>query len=172
MFEAVSQLEAEHAELEQRLADPTVHSDQSLARRLNQRYAELSAVVRAHDEWRQLTDDVTAARELAGEDPSFAEEAERLDPRARGRRGAPARPCWCPATRRRKDVLLEIKSGEGGEESALFAGDLLRMYRAGRSGTAGPPRCSTPPSPTWAATRPSRSRSAEGVSEPGASGSG
>ena len=40
LFEAVSQLAAEHAELEGRLADPAIHSDQSLARRLGQRYAE------------------------------------------------------------------------------------------------------------------------------------
>ena len=51
MFEAVSQLAAEHAELETKLADPSVHSDQSLARRLDQRYAELSSVLRAHAEW-------------------------------------------------------------------------------------------------------------------------
>ncbi len=128
MFEAVSQLEAEHAELEQRLADPAIHSDQSLARRLNQRYAELSAIVRTHDEWTQLGDDVTAARELAGEDPSFAEEAEKL---AKARAAAEERLRHLLVPRDPadgKDVLLEIKSGEGGEESALFAGDLLRMY--------------------------------------------
>ena len=128
MFEAVSQLEAEHAELEQRLADPAVHSDQSLARRLNQRYAELSAVVRAHDEWTQLGDDVVAAHELAGEDPSFADEAERLT-RALAVAEERLRTLLVPRDPvDSKDVLLEIKSGEGGEESALFAGDLLRMY--------------------------------------------
>ncbi len=128
MFEGVSQLEAEHAELEQRLADPSVHSDQSLARRLNQRYAELSAVVRAHDEWTQLGGDVTAARELAGEDPAFADEAERLT-RALAVAEERLRTLLVPRDPAdSKDVLLEIKSGEGGEESALFAGDLLRMY--------------------------------------------
>ena len=38
-----------------------------------------------------------------------------------------------------KDVILEIKGGEGGEESALFAGDLLRMYRGSPSRAAGRP---------------------------------
>ena len=84
MFEAVSQLAAEHAELEVKLADPSVHSDQALARRLGQRYAELSAVLRAHAEWIQLGEDLEAARELA-EDASFAAEAEELA-------GAAARP--------------------------------------------------------------------------------
>ena len=128
MFEAVSQLLDEHRELETRLADPAVHSDQSLARRLNQRYAELSAIVRAHDEWNQLGDDLEAARELAGEDESFAAEAEQLVT-ARAVAEERLRHLLVPRDPSDgKDVLLEIKSGEGGEESALFAGDLLRMY--------------------------------------------
>src|SRR5690349_15362241 len=128
MFEAVDGLVAEHTELEQRLADPTVHADQALARRLGQRYAELTAVVRAYDEWRRVGDDLGAARELAAEDHAFAEEAQQLEER------------WAEVEDRLrqllvprdpsdgKDAILEIKSGEGGEESALFAGDLLRMY--------------------------------------------
>jgi peptide chain release factor 1 len=128
LFEAVDQLAEEHAELEGRLADPAVHSDQSLARRLGQRYAELSAVLRAHADWVQLGDDLEAARELGGEDASFAAEAEQL---ARARTAAEERLRHLLIPREAsdgKDVLLEVKSGEGGEESALFAADLLRMY--------------------------------------------
>ena len=128
MFEAVEGLVTEHGELEQRLADPSIHADQGLAKRLNQRYAELSAIVRAYDEWRRLGDDIGAARELAHEDESFAEEAEVL---AERRVVAEERLRHLLVPRDAadsKDALLEIKSGEGGEESALFAGDLLRMY--------------------------------------------
>ncbi|HKY56928.1 MAG TPA: peptide chain release factor 1 [Aeromicrobium sp.] len=126
MFEAVESLVAEHASLEQRLADPAVHADQAEAKRLGQRYAELTQVVRAFQEWEQATNDLAAAREL--DDPSFAEEIAGLEQRI-------------PALEERlqhllvprdptdsKDVILEIKGGEGGEESALFAADLLRMY--------------------------------------------
>ena len=128
MFEAVDQLAAEHAELEVRLADPAVHSDQSLARRLGQRYAELSAVLRAHAEWLQLGEDLEAARELGGEDAAFAAEAEQLA-KARVQAEERLRHLLIPREASDgKDVLLEVKSGEGGEESALFAGDLLRMY--------------------------------------------
>ena len=128
MFEAVAQLAAEHAELETRLADPSVHADQSLARRLSQRYAELSAVVRAHHEWVQLGDDLQAARELSGEDEAFAVEAEQLE-KALAVAEERLRHLLIPREASdSKDVLLEVKSGEGGEESALFAGDLLRMY--------------------------------------------
>ncbi len=128
MFEAVNGLVAEHADIETQLADPAVHSDQNRARKLNQRYAELTAIVSAWQEWQQLGDDIEAAQELAREDESFAEEAEqltqrRVDAEERLRRLLVPRD---PADG--KDTLLEIKSGEGGEESALFAGDLLRMY--------------------------------------------
>jgi peptide chain release factor 1 len=128
MFEAAEALLAEHADLERRLADPEVHADQALARRLNQRYAELGAVVRAYKEWTQAGDDLEAARELAGEDPSFAEESERI---ARHREAAEERLRRLLVPRDpvdSKDAILEIKAGEGGAESALFAGDLLRMY--------------------------------------------
>ena len=128
MFEAVDGMRAEHAELERRLALPETHADQRLAKQLNQRYAELTAVVTTWEEWQRLRDDVQAARELGADDPAFAEEAEQLAARLdtaeeRLRRLLVPRD---PADG--KDALLEIKSGEGGEESALFAGDLLRMY--------------------------------------------
>ena len=107
---------------------PGIHADQGLAKKLNQRYAELSAILRAYADWQHLVDDIEAARELAAEDPSFADEAEAL---AEQRAAAEERLRHLLVPRDptdSKDALLEIKSGEGGEESALFAGDLLRMY--------------------------------------------
>ncbi|UAL28475.1 peptide chain release factor 1 [Nocardioides rotundus] len=128
MFDAVEGLRREHAELEGRLADPAVHADQQLAKRLNQRYAELSAIVDSWSQWRQLGDDAEAARELSREDPAFAEEAESLDARREAAAERLRRQLVPRDPADAKDALLEIKSGEGGEESALFAGDLLRMY--------------------------------------------
>jgi peptide chain release factor 1 len=128
VFEAVESLAGEHAELETRLADPAVHAEPSLARRLSQRYAELSAVLRAHTEWLSLGEDLGAARELAGEDESFAAEAVQLESRL-AQAEERLRHLLVPRDPADgKDVLLEVKSGEGGEESALFAADLLRMY--------------------------------------------
>ncbi len=128
MFEAVEGLVDEHAQIEKRLADPSIHSDQGLAKRLNQRYAELSAIVRTYDDWQRLSDDIGAALELAGEDESFAAEAVELTER-RATAEERLRHLLVPRDPAdAKDALLEIKSGEGGEESALFAGDLLRMY--------------------------------------------
>ena len=128
MFEAVEGLVTERHELEQRLADPATHTDQALAKRLNQRYAEVSAIVRTWEEWRQLGDDVAAARELGSNDADFAAEAETLEAR-RDEAHERLRHLLVPREATdSKDAILEVKSGEGGEESALFAGDLLRMY--------------------------------------------
>jgi len=132
MFEAVDGLVAEHAELEQRLADPSIHADQGLAKRLNQRYAELSAITRTYQEWQRLGDDIGAAHQLAAEDPEgdsgFAEEEAALRERLVATEERLRHLLVPRDPTDSKDALLEIKSGEGGEESALFAGDLLRMY--------------------------------------------
>jgi peptide chain release factor 1 len=128
MFEAVEALVAEHGELERALADPALHSDQHRARTVNQRYAELSAIVRTYHEWQQLGDDAAAARELAVDDAEFAEEAEQLAARRTEVEEHLRRMLVPRDPADGKDALLELKSGEGGEESALFAGDLLRMY--------------------------------------------
>jgi len=128
MFDAAEALRVEHAGLETRLADPAVHADAALARRLHRRYAELTAIVRAHDAWTALEGDLEAARELAEEDPAFGEEVTALTER-RSAAEDRLRHLLVPRDPSDgKDVILEVKSGEGGEESALFAGDLVRMY--------------------------------------------
>lgn len=118
---------AEHAEVEAALADPAVHADQARARRLGRRYAELGRVVAAYRAWRAAADDVAAARELA-EDPSIAAELPTLLEAEQQAAGTLRRILVPRDPDDARDVLLEIRAGEGGEESALFAGDLLRMY--------------------------------------------
>ncbi len=128
MFERLSDLAEEYARLERDLADAAVHSDPERARALGRRYGELTPVVHAYQEWRQTAGDEQAARELAAEDHSFAAEADEL---ARHRAELESQLADLLAPRDAsdgKDVLLEVKAGEGGEESALFAADLLRMY--------------------------------------------
>nr|NLI50625.1 peptide chain release factor 1 [Propionibacterium sp.] len=128
MFEAADQFRAEHAELERQLADPATHADTARAKRIGRRYTELSGIVRALNEYDRLTDDLGAARELAEEDAGFAAEAERLAARLDE---VTARLTQLLAPRDpldAEDAILEIKSGEGGEESALFARDLFEMY--------------------------------------------
>jgi peptide chain release factor 1 len=188
MFESAIALVEEHAALEQQMADPTVASTPDRLREVNTRYAALAPVVTAYRGWVVATDDLAAARELAEEDPAFAEEIPALTATVEA----------CAEHLRRlliprdpdddRDVILEVKAGEGGEESALFAGDLLRMYLRYAERAAGAPRSSTRPSPTSAATRmsgggqgqghPRTGRGAVGPAEvrgwrpPGATGAG
>jgi peptide chain release factor 1 len=131
-FAAVEHLLAEHAEIETQLADPAVHADAGRARTLGRRYAELGQVVAAYRAWREATDDADAAAELiedSGEDSSdFADELPALQEAAAAAAEKLRRVLVPRDPDDGRDVILEIKAGEGGEESALFAGDLLRMY--------------------------------------------
>jgi peptide chain release factor 1 len=125
---AVEPLLAEHADLERQLADPVVHTDAALARRLGRRYAELGAVQQGYQEWKAALGDHQTAVELAAEDPGFAEELPALTATLDAARDRLHRLLVPRDPDDDRDVILEIKAGEGGEESALFAGDLLRMY--------------------------------------------
>jgi peptide chain release factor 1 len=124
----LSALLAEYDELEKRLADPTVHADQTAARRIGRRFAELTPIHKTSVELDQLRADLAAARELAEEDSGFAAEAEELAARLPVLEERLAELLAPRDPNDAKDVILEVKAGEGGEESALFAGDLLRMY--------------------------------------------
>jgi peptide chain release factor 1 len=128
LLDSVQALLAEHAELQEKLSDASVHANPALAKKLNRRYAELSTIVAAYNSVLQITDDLAAAKELAKEDDAFAEEVtsnetKLVDAREKLRRLLIPRD---PDDGR--DVIMEIKAGEGGAESALFAADLLRMY--------------------------------------------
>ncbi|MCG7422188.1 peptide chain release factor 1 [Micrococcus sp. ACRRV] len=132
MFESVERLLAEHRELAGQLSDPALHADAARARRVGRRYAELGAVVAAHREWEQAVADRDDARELAaapGEDAAaFAAEVPALEAAADEAAERLRRLLIPRDPDDGRDVILEIKGGEGGEEAALFAGDLLRMY--------------------------------------------
>jgi peptide chain release factor 1 len=124
----LSTLLAEYAELEQRLADPAIHADQAAARKVGRRFAELTSIAKTANELEQTRADYAAARELGAEDPAFAAEAAELEARLPVIEERLAELLAPRDPNDAKDVILEIKAGEGGEESALFAGDLLRMY--------------------------------------------
>src|SRR5829696_1607800 len=119
---------AEHASLERELADPAVHTDQSRARRLGRRYAQLAPLVETARALDDARGNLATARELAGEDSSFAAEARALEGQVEELTGRLREQLLPKDPDDDKDVILEIKAGEGGAESALFAGDLLRMY--------------------------------------------
>jgi peptide chain release factor 1 len=128
MFERLAELADEHARLEHDLADPAVHTDPERSRTLGRRYGELTPIVTSYRQWQRTVADEETAHELAAADASFAAEAEQLAAR-RAELEEQLQALLVPRDANdSKDVILEVKAGEGGEESALFAGDLLRMY--------------------------------------------
>jgi peptide chain release factor 1 len=128
MPDPIQSLLDEHAELQQQLADPAVHAEQGKARKLGRRYAELNGIVEAHRRVHRLEEDLGAARELAAEEPEFAEEIPALEEQLTAAREKLRRLLVPRDPDDGRNVILEVKAGEGGDESALFAGDLLRMY--------------------------------------------
>ena len=128
MFESAAPLRAEFHDLETALGDPAVHADLARARRVGRRYAELVPIVKALDEYDRINDDLAAAKELAAEDHSLAIEAAELEAQLVPLTDRLTRLLAPRDPNDSSDALMEIKSGEGGEESALFAADLLKMY--------------------------------------------
>ncbi len=128
MFESVATLQAEHEQLQQQLADPSLHADPARAKKVNRRYAELSKIVKANDDWLQAQGDLAAARELAKEDDAFAAEVPELETGLSDSQEKLRRLLIPRDPDDGRDVIMEIKGGAGGAESALFAADLLRMY--------------------------------------------
>lgn len=126
----IGALRREHDDLQRELADPSLHEDPSRARSVARRHARLERILNAADRLDTLSGDLQTAQELADADPEFAAEAEQLTEAVQAARTelddllAPRDPDDA------RDVILEIRAGAGGEESALFAAEMLRMYRA------------------------------------------
>ncbi len=128
MLESAAALLGEHERLEAAMADPAVVADQARYREIGRRYAALGPVVSAYRAWQVAAGDLAAATELADEDPEFADEVPALAQAAATAEEKLRRLLIPRDPDDDRDIILEVKAGEGGQESALFAGDLLRMY--------------------------------------------
>ncbi len=116
-------LERSYREAEERMSDPAVYNDHREAAEVGRRLKELEAPVKLAKQWREAHEDAEAAqadpelRELLAE---AQERADRLEEELKL-----ALVQADPADR--KDVIVEIRQGVGGDEAALWAGDLFRM---------------------------------------------
>src|SRR6201994_1197812 len=126
--QAIDALAAEHAALEKKLSDPELHSDAANARRVGRRFAQIAPIVSTHRQLTSARDDLETARELAVDDASFVDEVTELETRIDELETKLSDMLAPRDPHDADDVVLEVKSGEGGEESALFAADLARMY--------------------------------------------
>ncbi|MGB3414755.1 MAG: peptide chain release factor 1 [Microbacteriaceae bacterium] len=128
MFESVKSFLGEYEELQVQLSDPEVHANQAKSKKLNRRFAELGSIVGAYNTLQAIESDLGAAKELAAEDASFAAELPELQAAQEAAEEKLRRLLIPRDPDDGRDVIMEIKAGEGGAESALFAADLLRMY--------------------------------------------
>ncbi|KAA1245450.1 peptide chain release factor 1 [Mycobacterium simiae] len=126
--QTIDVLLAEHADLERALADPELHANPAAARKAGRRFAILAPIVATYRKLAAARDDLDTARELAASDESFVAEAVELETQV-AELDAQLIDMLAPRDPHdTDDIVLEVKSGEGGEESALFAADLARMY--------------------------------------------
>jgi peptide chain release factor 1 len=134
----LSRLEAIRArfeEVEKLISDPSVISDMNRFRKLNKEYKDLQSVVEAHTIYRSTLLNIREAREIlkSESDPAFREMAQDELNEAEKRQVSleeEIRILLIPKDPEDdKNAVLEIRAGTGGDEAAIFAGDLARMYQ-------------------------------------------
>ena len=128
-FASAHEMVREYQELELKMADPSIHEDQGNARKLGRRYAQLGPVVAGFNAWKSAADDLEAAKEMALEDDSFAAEIPAMEIVVETAADKLEELLLPRDPNDDRDVIIEVKAGAGGDESALFAGDLVRMYQ-------------------------------------------
>ena len=128
-FASAHEMVREYQELEVAMADPAIHDDQGKARQLGRRYAQLGPVVAGFNAWKSAADDLQAAQEMAQEDASFAAELPNMEIAVEVAATKLEELLIPRDPNDDRDVIIEVKAGAGGDESALFAGDLVRMYQ-------------------------------------------
>jgi peptide chain release factor 1 len=134
VFERLDEIERTYGDVERQLADPEVLADQARLVELSKRLAELGEVVRVYRAWRAARDDLDTARQLHREERSadgralLDEEIASAQTRLAELDGQLRRALVPKDPNDDKDVIVEVRAGTGGDEAALFAGDLYRMY--------------------------------------------
>ena len=135
LLDRLADLEREFGDVEAQLADPDVFSDQTRYTALARRHKELDQVVTRGRELRARTDDLEIARELLTESTGDEREVVRAEiadaEAAIERLTAELQVLLLPKDPNDgRNVIVEIRGAEGGEEANLFARDLFEMYRA------------------------------------------
>jgi peptide chain release factor 1 len=128
-------IEARYEEVQRRLISPEVAGDPEQLRDLGRAYAELGEIVVPWRRYREVTAQAEEARAMARDESEpemaayFREEAGRLEDEATGLMSRIEELLVPRDPNDDKDVVVEIRAGTGGQEAALWAGDLLEMYR-------------------------------------------
>jgi len=131
MFDKIEELERRYQEIEALLSDPVIISNQTEFRKLSREHSDLTNLVTAFRRYRKVLDEISDNQELLSDADmkEMAQEEIKILEGEKEQLQADIQLLLLPKDPNdSKDVILEIRAGTGGDESALFAGDLFRMY--------------------------------------------
>ncbi|MDX1477593.1 MAG: peptide chain release factor 1 [Saprospiraceae bacterium] len=133
LIEKLQSIKERFLYLEELLADPETIADMKRYKKVNKEYKDLTEVVQAHDRYAQLLGNIATAREMLHEKDEEMRnmaklELEELEPRREEMEEQIKQLLIPKDPDDGMDVIMEIRSGTGGDEASIFAGDLYRMY--------------------------------------------
>jgi len=134
MFEKFQAAENRYDEINHRLSDPAVIANQDEYKKLMKEHAELEVLVTKYNEYKKLTKEIADAKEMLNEklDKEFREMVETELKEAQEKLEVLKKEMKILLLPKdpndERNVIVEIRGGAGGDEAALFAGDLFRMY--------------------------------------------
>ncbi len=135
MIDKLDEIARRYEEVEQLMSQPDVVADMDNYTRLSKEYKELGKVVAVYKEYKNVLSNIESAKEVlkTEKDPEFREmakmELDELEPQKEKLEEELKQLLIPKDPTDSKNAILEIRAGAGGDEAALFAGDLLRMYQ-------------------------------------------
>jgi peptide chain release factor 1 len=132
MLDKLKAIADRYVYLEEQLSDPSVLVDMDKFKKINKDYKDIQPIVEAYHEYKKVLDDVSQAKEMLADSDMrelAREELNLLEPRVEELENEINTLLIPKDPDDSKDVLFEIRSGTGGDEASLFAGDLYRMYQ-------------------------------------------
>jgi peptide chain release factor 1 len=134
LSEKLDQLDNRYQEMTQQLSSPDVANDSSRFQKLAKQHSELEQIVNKHREFKQIEKDLAGAHQMVVESEDaemrhMAQEEEKLLMTRKDQIERELKLLLLPKDRNDdKNIIVEIRGGTGGDEAAIFAGDLFRMY--------------------------------------------
>jgi peptide chain release factor 1 len=135
MIDKLEEIKSRFEEVNQEMMDPNITSDITRYTKLSKEFKELESIMKKYDEYRLVLDNTESAKELltTEKDPEFREMAKQeLDELRESKLNIEEelKQMLIPKDPNdSKDAIMEIRAGAGGDEAAIFAGDLFRMYQ-------------------------------------------
>ncbi len=133
MIDKLEAIRERYVYLEEQLADPEVIADMSRYKKISKEYKDLKDIVSVYEEYEELLGNIATAKEMMSEEDADMREMakgelEELEPQKEEIEERIKVLLIPKDPEDEKDVIFEIRSGTGGDEASIFAGDLFRMY--------------------------------------------